>query len=134
MKREKLLTLIAICLSFGAVSYLFFKFGTINAAQYSLMYLLLLVGISFILCKRLFKENTFVGTKWDWILGFFFCATTVTGIWFDQGLPYEEMGRDTASYILCIFCLTPLFKCIFTELYLLLEKFAHKESERKDID
>lgn len=134
MKREKLLILMAICSSFGAVSYLFFKFGTINAAQYSLMYLLLLVGISFVLCKRLFKENTFVGTKWDWIFGFLFCTTTVTGIWFDQGLPYEKMNRETVSYIICIFCLTPLSKCIFTELYLLLEKFSDKELKRKDID
>ena len=134
MKREKILTLIVICFSFGAVSYLLSKFGAINAAQHSMMYLLLLAGISFILCKRLFLVNTYVGTKWDWILGFWLCATTVTGIWFDQGLSYEEMGRDVVSYMLCIFCLIPLFKCIFTELYLLMGRLADKETGRKDSD
>lgn len=115
-KKDKIFILTAIFCVFGALSYLFYKFSGINAAQYSIFYIVLFIGISYILKNRLLLKNTCVGEKWDWILGAFLSTTTVTGIYFDQGLPYETMGNDAIGYIICIVFITPLFSICSTNL------------------
>lgn len=132
--KEKIYILAAICSVFGALEYLLCKFLIVNAAQYSVLFIILFIGVIYILHNRLLVENGCVGKKYDWLLGYLFAATAITGIYFDNDLPYEAMGKDIIGYIVCIFAAAPLFKCIFTELYLMVSRFAGRERENKNPD
>lgn len=130
-KKDKMFVLTATFSVFGSLSYLLHKFSDINATQYSIFYIILFMGINYILKKRLLLKNTCVGTKWDWLLGISLSVATVTGIYFDNGLSIEAMGKNIIGYIICVVCMMPLFRCIFTEVFLLIRRFAEKEKKNE---
>ena len=94
---------------------------------------MLLIGVSCIIRKCLLTEYSYVGKKYEWFLGFVLSLIMVTGVYFDNELPYEFMGKDIVGYTICIFSLTPLFKCIFTALYSLLARISEREKKKEKI-
>lgn len=133
INKRKIYIVIAVCCVFVALFYLLFNFLSLNGAQHSVLYIVIFIGICSTLRSCLLKENSCVGKRWEWVLGFILSASTVTGIYFANGIPYEVMGKDVIGYVMCIFFLTPLFKCIFTKIYSLVEEIAENEKKRENI-
>lgn len=116
---------------FCAVSYLAYKFMGLNAANNSLLYILLFVGIYSIIKYKLIDSDLLIGNKLLWGLALVFSATFITGVYFDNDLPFETMtAQDRINYLLCIFLFSPLFKSIFTSIYIYLEKWSQGENSR----
>lgn len=95
------------------------------------MYILIFIGAGYLIKECLLEDNACVGKKWDWILGFILSASTVTGIYFDNGLPYEDMGDDFVGYFACIIGITPLLKCFFTKFYLSVSHMAKNQTKQE---
>ncbi|MBQ9564743.1 MAG: hypothetical protein IJU98_04065 [Synergistaceae bacterium] len=63
-----------------------------------------------------------------WILSGLLSLTTITGYYFDNALPFEDMTLfDFVMFAFCVGGITPLLKCAIATLYLWVEKIAGKE-------
>lgn len=128
---RKMITVIDAIGAFGAVSFLIYKFIGINAANNSLLYIILLVGSYSVIKCQLFDSDSLIGNKLLWRVAFVFTVVFVTGIYFDNNLSFEKMTtQDRISFSLCTIMLTPLFKCLFTVIYTFLEKWAGSEKNK----
>lgn len=129
--KYKIMPMSAVMGVFCAVSYLIYKFIGLNAANNSLLYILLFVGIYYITKYKLIESDLLIGNKLLWSVAFIFSVMFVTGIYFDNNLPFEIMtASDRISYLLCILLLTPLFKSIFTAIYIYIEKWSQSEKDK----
>ena len=134
-KKIKIIQILAIIGAYGASSYLLCRFTQLLAARQEILYLLLLVGIAYIIKKYLFTEEKLIGNKWRWFLATCVTAITITGVYFSNDIPFEIMDkREAIRYGLSIMCFIPLVKSGIVWISLLLDKnvpYEYKENVKK---
>lgn len=135
-KKIRIIQILAIIGAYGASSYLLCRFTQLLAARQEILYLLLLVGIAYIIKKYLFTEEKLIGNKWCWFLATCVTAITITGVYFSNDIPFEIMDkREAIRYGLSIMCFIPLVKSGIVWISLLLDKNVpneYKENVKKE--
>lgn len=117
--------------AFYAVSYLLNKFAGLSAVKYSFIYIFSFIGIYFIMKHGLSHKGTFIGNKSLYVLALFLSFTIVTGIYFDNSLPFESMAvKDFANYVICTISFTPLCKTLFLLLFEYIYKCSCSDMDR----
>ena len=118
---------------FYAVSYLMGKFSGLNTTKYFFIYILVYIGIYHILKIQAHSKTVLIGDKLLLSISVLLSWTIVTGLYFDGGLPFENMDLiDFANYSICVIGLIPLCKCLFVSIFQCMYKYSSIEC-RKEI-
>ena len=135
-KKIGIIQILAIIGAYGASSYLLCRFTQLLAARQEILYLLLLVGIAYVIKEYLFTEEKLIGNKWCWFLAICITAITVTGVYFSNDIPFEIMDkREAIRYGLSTICFLPLMKSGIVWISLLLNEKVlneYKEDVKKE--
>lgn len=114
-----------------AVSYLLTVFSQIHAADHSFVYILAFVGIGCVLKLGLQFREAFVGNKWLWILAVLLSASMVTGVFFDYGMPFEDMKiKECVNYLICIIGFAPLCRVLFAVIFYYMRQWSCSERSK----
>lgn len=116
-----------------AVSYLISKFSGLNAAQYSFVYLLVYICIFIIFKFRGQFKAILIGDTLLLSISIILSLTIVTGIYFDNDLPFENMiFIDFINYCICVIGMMPLCKCLFTVIFQYMYKWCFWENKKEN--
>lgn len=117
-----------LCLSVWAIyslGYLSYRFSSVTAGALAVI---ALVWSCPFFQNSLEKKVSYISDAALWSLAFLLSLATLTGFYFDHNLPFEDMAfLDFSAFALCVMGITPLFKCMFAELYLWVQRFAEEQ-------
>ncbi len=119
--------------AFYAVSYLLNKFVSLNTVKYSFIYIFAFTGLYCILKRGISHKDTFIGNKSLYALALFLSFTIVTGVYFDNSLPFETMAaKDFANYIICTISFTPICRTLFLVVFEYISKCSYNDTDNTD--
>lgn len=119
--------------AFYAVSYLLNKFAGLNTVKYSFVYIFAFIGAYYILKHGFSHKGTLIGNKSLYALALFLSFTIVTGIYFDNNLPFETMAaKDFANYVICTISFTPLCRTLFLAIFEYISKYSCSDIDKTD--
>lgn len=129
MEREKIRKAGSVIGTLFAVTCLIIQFSDANVVQSSWIYLLAYLGIYHIFKSRVIDSGEeLFGSRVFCILAFLLSFTVITGIYFDHGLPFEEMTAGIfGMYVICVIGFMPLCRYAFVVLFRVVGADMHKE-------
>ncbi len=114
--------------AFYAVSYLLTEFSGINTVEYSFVYVLAFIGIGCVLKFGIQFRDVFIEDKWLWILAVLLSVSTITGFFFDHGLPFENMKiKECINYLICIIGFVPLCRVLFVVFFYYMHQWSSSQ-------